>query len=138
MKKREVNVKVRSVIDGQVTIERSQGQLMQNKSLDVLTYEVEMKDIGPIRHFITIQEGKVNVKRSGQVVMNQQFLAKRITESNYQHPYGQFHIEITTKQIDVNLYDQTTNKGSVDIKYTSIINGSEKQTHRMMIEYEGE
>ncbi|HLR64323.1 MAG TPA: DUF1934 domain-containing protein [Pseudogracilibacillus sp.] len=138
MKKQKVNIRIESVIDGELTVEEAKADLRQGDQMDVLIYEHEMDQVGLVRNFITIQNHKVNIKRTGQIIMNQQFLLDRITETAYQHPYGNFHIELSTNDIQSSLFDDAKQRGEVMIDYHSQVNGTEKQKHRVTIVYEGE
>lgn len=129
--KEVVSLVVRASIDGVVTEHMYDASYASNGSVDVLIYEEDLDDFGKVRNFITIQPGKVNMKRSGGIMMNQQFLYGRKTESVYHHPYGSIHLEITTSDIRVG-------NRSAEIYYDSVMNGTEKQRHHLQFQYEGE
>lgn len=126
--KERVYLVVRASIDGEVTEHVYDASYASNGSVDVLIYEEDLQELGNVRNFITIQPDKVNMKRSGGIVMNQQFLAGKRTESVYHHPFGSIHLEITTKDIRIG-------KRSVDVFYDSVMNGTEKQSHHLQFRY---
>lgn len=126
--KKQVDLVVRASIDGEVTEHVYDASYTSNGSIDVLIYEEDLQELGKVRNFITIQPDKVNMKRSGGIVMNQQFLSGRRTESIYHHPFGSIHLEITTKEIQVG-------NRSVDVFYDSVMNGTEKQRHHLQLRY---
>ena len=126
--KEKIKLKIRASIDGEWTEQEVVALYSTNGTIDVFIYEENMEQFGEVRHFITVQAGKVNIKRSGGVTMNQQFLVGRKTESVYHHPYGNFHLEMDTKRINIE-------PGRVVLEYMSVINGTEKQEHHLEMMY---
>src|SRR5690625_7994627 len=86
----KVTIKLNTTINDQSemeynTVEES-GQFFRRGEVDVLIYEEEIEEGAHIRNLITIKQDKVNIKRTGPITMNQQFLLNQKTETHYQHP----------------------------------------------------
>ena len=126
--KKQVLLCIDASINGERTKQEVIASHSTNGSIDVFIYEEDVEAFGRVRHFITVQEGKVNMKRTGGITMNQQFLLGRKTESIYHHPYGNFHLEMDTGRIDIE-------PGRIVLEYNSVIDGAEKQEHRVEMVY---
>lgn len=133
--KTTVILKVKAIIDGEETVERAIAHYTRRGTLEVLTYDEEIDRIGTVRHFITIQPTKVNVKRSGDITMNQQFQTNRITETLYHHPYGTFNMEVDTMKIEHQPLIEGETEGKVAIDYVTIIDQQTKQEHHLVLTY---
>lgn len=135
---KKVLIELRTVIDDQgekeLSIIKQKGNYYKKDDMEVITFVDEMTDVGRIEHFITIRTGKVNIKRSGSIMMNQQFIPSRKTDSIYRHPYGSFHMEIFTKLIR---HQQLSaeREGSVEIEYDATLNGEQVRKHHLMLIY---
>ena len=96
---KNILIELRTVIDDEgdkeLSIIKQKGKYYRKNDLEVITFIDEMTDVGRIDHFITIRAKKVNIKRTGNITMNQQFIPGRKTDSLYRHPYGSIY-EIDT------------------------------------------
>lgn len=110
------------------------GSYLHKGNVEIITYIEHTEGLGEIHNRITIHPNKVNVKRSGMVRMNQQFILEKQTESLYRHPYGNIVMEITTKQITHStLRDHRA--GKVKIVYDVTMNGEMKNHHHLVYTY---
>lgn len=134
--KENVVVEMRSVIEEQgeeeVTVTKHKGNYIKKKQIEVIRFTERTKDLGDIKHFITIYPNKVNLKKSGSVSMNQQFVTGKTSECLYRHPYGAFRIEIHTKSVTKKYKDQTT---EIHIVYDSEMNEDRKRHHHLTLTY---
>jgi len=135
----KVTIKLNTTIDDQGemeynTVEES-GQFFRRGEVDVLIYEEEIEEGAHIRNLITIKQDKVNIKRTGPITMNQQFLLNQKTETHYQHPHGQLHMETYTKSVT---YESaaTSCQGRLTISYTVKLNGMDERKHVLELIYE--
>ncbi|MFD1852212.1 DUF1934 domain-containing protein [Oceanobacillus bengalensis] len=110
------------------------GTLFRKGKIDVITFEEKTEEQAVIKNFITLQEGKVNIKRTGLVSMNQRFHANQITENVYKHPHGTLHMETFTKKITYHS-DTSSNEGKLMIDYTVKLNGQDERKHELMLVY---
>ncbi|MGX9933523.1 DUF1934 domain-containing protein [Virgibacillus salarius] len=130
----QVAIELCTTIDdnGQMEYNKIQqnGFLYKKGSLDVLTFEEMADDNSVIKNLITIQSDRVNIKRSGNVTMNQQFQERQTTENVLKHPYGSIHMETFTQSI---LYSplKAREDGSLHIAYTVKLNGQEERQHKI-------
>lgn len=138
LKKKQVAIELRTVIDDQgekeLSIIKQKGSYRRKGNLEIISFVDEITDLGKVDHFITIQPGKISIKRSGSIGMNQQFVPGKTTESRYRHPYGSFHMEIFTKSIE----HQTLSldrEGSVTIEYEATLNGQQIRKHHLTLIY---
>lgn len=140
LNKLEIPIQLRTVIeengDKEMNIIKQIGQYVGAKNREVITFS-EDTELGEVRNFITLQDGKVTLKRSGQLTMNQKFILGERTESIYRHPYGTLHLEIHTKKMQYDRMEQGR-KGKVIIQYDMIINGDQKRRHHLTLIYGGE
>lgn len=138
--KKDIYIELRTVIDDggekELSIVKQQGKYYKKNKLEVITY-TDQTDIGEIKNLITIQANKVNLNRSGNVRMNQQFILGKKTECLYKHPYGTFHIEINTSTI-MHKALQEKDEGKVIIEYDAKINGQQAREHHLTLTYGGE
>src|SRR5690625_1165576 len=95
-----VTVDVATVITDQgekETIQQTyEGKFLSRDSIDVLIFEEKNEANEMTRNLITIQPDKINIKRTGAITMNQQFIANQRTECFFEHMYGSFHLETET------------------------------------------
>ncbi|MDC3414960.1 DUF1934 domain-containing protein [Aquibacillus sp. 3ASR75-11] len=119
-----------------ITIEES-GTLIKKGNINVLTFVEHREEAEDILALITIQPGKVSVKRSGGVEMHQVFKRKQTTENVYRHEYGTLHMETYTDQIS---YHQLGNqkKGELFVSYQVKLNGEQKRKHRLTLSFKEE
>ncbi|MBY7144766.1 DUF1934 domain-containing protein [Virgibacillus sp. NKC19-3] len=108
------------------------GTLFKRKELDVITYEEETEDNATTKNLITIQAGKVNIKRTGAISMNQQFRTHQTTENVLKHPYGTIHMETYTNAITYQPLDEK-DIGKLVISYTVKLNGQEERKHELTL-----
>lgn len=140
-KGQQVNIKLQTTINDlgekETNTSEQAGQFFHKNNMDVLLYEEVGEDGERIKNFITIYPDKVNIKRSGFISMNQRFDVNRKTETHYQHPHGQLHMETFTQSIDYHSL-QANNEGKLIIDYTVILNGTMKREHLLELTYKEE
>jgi|SRR5690625_4082892 len=138
--KKKIHVELRTVIDDdgekELSIIKQNGEYVTKGKLEVVTF-TDKSDVGEVNNFITIQAKKVNIKRTGNISMNQQFIEGKKTECLYRHPYGSFHLEINTLSIT---HEKLRNNkdGRVIIEYDMKINGEQSRYHHLTLTYGGE
>src|SRR5699024_9658934 len=97
--KKEVQIELRTVIDDQgdkeMSIVKQTGKYTATEDREVLVFK-EQTEVGDIRNFITLQNGKFTLKRSGAVSMNQRLIQGQETVCIYRHPYGNILIDAKT------------------------------------------
>lgn len=108
------------------------GTLYQKGNIDVLTFEEVLEDASVVKNMITIQREKVNLKRSGNVTMNQQFHINQTTENVLKHPYGNIHMETYTTAIVYEPLSSTKN-GNLQIAYDLKLNGQDARQQTLDI-----
>lgn len=135
----QVEIELQTIIDDEGQMEyhtvRETGRCFQKGNRTVLTFEEKIENEA-IKNLITIQPERVSIKRSGIVVMNQQFQLKRKTENIFQHPHGNIHMETFTHTID---YDQPApdkHQGLLQMTYTVQLNGQENREHKLTLRFE--
>lgn len=139
MKQKEtsVNIQLKTTIQDDEQIEtienKYKGRYLNKGSTDVLLYDEKTEENEIIKNFITIQPDRVNIRRSGAITMNQQFITKQITECYFDHPHGRIHMETFTN--DINLNPIKENVGKLTISYTVKLNGQEKRQHELTLVY---
>ena len=135
--KRYVTIKLDTTIEDEGEIEyntiKQMGQFFNKGKLDVLIYEEEHEDGATIKNLITIHPNKVNIKRSGLITMNQQFILNKSTETYYEHPHGQLHMETHTDSITYKSI--ATDQVQLRIVYRVKINGMEERKHVLELTY---
>jgi len=138
MEEKIVEIELRTVIDRngekEMSIVKQTGEYMRKRSIEIITFTEKRADIGNIRNYITIQDHKVTIKRSGAISMNQQFEVGKRSESLYRHPYGSLHFNIKTQSLDIHRKEEK-NPGEIVITYDAIINGIEEQHHHLTLTY---
>ncbi|MDY0404529.1 DUF1934 domain-containing protein [Virgibacillus sp. 179-BFC.A HS] len=139
---RRVKITLQTMIDDHGQLERhatsETGDFVRKGQLDVLTFDETLdSQIPPVRNMITIQKEKVNIKRSGPVTMNQQFLLHQHTENVYMHPHGSLHMETHTEKMHYHV-NHSPFEGKLTIAYTVKLNGSEKRAHKLMLHFKEE
>ncbi|WP_449355751.1 DUF1934 domain-containing protein [Virgibacillus natechei] len=138
---KQVLIELRTTIDDHGQMEyntlRQSGTFFKKDRLDVLTYEEKTEDDMTTKNLITIQDGKVSVKRTGEVAMNQQFRADQITENVLKHPYGTIHMETYTNKITYQRLDEA-DMGKLAISYTVKLNGQEERKHELSLTFKEE
>ncbi|MBP1969829.1 uncharacterized beta-barrel protein YwiB (DUF1934 family) [Virgibacillus natechei] len=134
-----VEVELRTTIEDNGQMEyntiKHPGTLYQKGNLDVIIFEEETEEENvTTKNLLTIQSGKVNIKRTGEVKMNQQFLPNQTTENVYKHPYGVIHMETYTNSINYQpLYE--TDNGYLGISYSVKLNGQEERKHELALTF---
>jgi len=138
--RKRVAIHLSTIIDdnGQMEYNTMQhiGALHEAGHADILTYGEEVNG-EEVRNLVTIQDGKVTIKRSGAVMMHQKFLKVKLTENIFKHPHGSIHMETTTYELS---YDKQSNPltGKVCIAYTVKLNGQEERKHELTLTYKEE
>ncbi|SET75406.1 Uncharacterized beta-barrel protein YwiB, DUF1934 family [Oceanobacillus limi] len=135
---RKVMVELETTIEDNGQKERSntmqQGVFHHKQNMDVLTFEEQTEDGQQINNMITIQQGKVSIKRSGVVSMHQQFRLNQTTENVFRHPHGNIHMETYTDEV----YYRPINdeqSGRLTIDYTVKLNGQTERKHALQLTY---
>ncbi|HLR69821.1 MAG TPA: DUF1934 domain-containing protein [Pseudogracilibacillus sp.] len=138
LEKKEIAVELRTVIDDQgekeLSIIKQTGKYMKNDEIEVITFSDNVKDFGEVGNLITIHSDRVNIKRSGSITMNQQFIKGKKTECLYRHPYGSFVIVIHTKSITHQKLQQNQD-GKVIIEYEAQLSEQQKRHHLLTLIY---
>ncbi|UJL48339.1 DUF1934 domain-containing protein [Virgibacillus sp. NKC19-16] len=138
---KQVQIELRTTIDdnGQMeynTLSRP-GTFFRKDKLDVITYEEETEEDVTTKNLITIQDGKVSIKRTGGLAMNQQFRSRQTTENVLKHPYGTIHMETYTNNITYQPFDDRE-MGKLTISYTVKLNGQEERKHELALTFKEE
>ncbi|MBC5635599.1 DUF1934 domain-containing protein [Ornithinibacillus sp. BX22] len=139
--KNQVTIHLHTVIEDNGLKETSTvkqiGNFYQKNNMDVLAFEEKVEGDHAIKSMITIQPGKVNIKRSGIVSMNQQFRSEKVTENVYNHPHGHIHMETFTKSID---YQALSGEqaGHLKVEYTVKLNGQDERNHTLTLTFNKE
>jgi len=138
LKKKDVAVELRTVIDDdgekELSIVKQIGTYVKRGQIEVIVFNENSTDFGKVNNLITIQPDKINIKRSGSIKMNQQFLEGKKTECLYRYPYGSFFMEITTMSISHQPL-QNDRKGEVTIQYEAKLNDEQKRYHHLTLTY---
>src|SRR5699024_12096331 len=100
----------------ELVIVKQKGKYYKRNNLEVLTYTEEMDEGEDVENMISIHPDKINIKRSGAISMNQIFIKVRVTESLYQHPHSNIHMNINTVSISYKSIDKK-DKRQVIIAY---------------------
>lgn len=138
MEEKIVDIELRTVIDRngdkEMSIVKQTGEYMRKRSIEIITFTEQRDDIGDVRNYITIQNDKVTIRRSGAISMNQQFEVGKRSESLYRHPYGSLHFNIMTRSLEINRLEADI-EGKIIITYDAVINGIEEQHHHLTLTY---
>lgn len=138
MEEKIIKVELRTVIDRdgdkEMSIVKQKGEYMRKASIEIITFTENHEDIGEVRNYITVQEDKVTIKRSGAVTMNQQFKEGERDECLYRHPHGSLHLDTLTKTLTKRRLAGDA-PGEVIIVYDTIVNGIESQAHHLTLTY---
>ncbi len=138
MEEKIIDVELRTVIDRngekEMSIIKQPAEYMRKESIEIITFTEKREDIGNIRNYITIQDKKVTIKRSGAITMNQHFEVGKRSESLYRHPYGSLHFDIRTKTLHIKRLSKEE-AGEIIITYDATINGIEEQAHHLTLTY---
>jgi len=141
VKKERVAIHLQTMIDDGAEKEyhsiEEMGTFLRRGEIDVLTFYERTKEEGEVRHLISIYPDKVNINRTGEVRINQQFLLRQKTESKLQLPQGNIHMEIVTKKIDYQPMERHK-KGILIINYEATLNGQMKRNHTLELTYNKE
>lgn len=124
-----VDIQLKTTIDDDGQTEqhtvKETGRFHQKGHTGILVFD-EITDDGTIHNFMTMQDGKVSIKRTGAVTMHQQFHLQQKTENVYHHPHGTIHMETYTSDIRYH-----PNAGELTIVYTVKLNGGHERNHRL-------
>lgn len=138
LERKNIIVELRTEIDDEGDKERSIikqiGKYAKKDKLEVISFTEDIEDFGKVNNLITIQSNKVNIKRSGTITMNQQFIEGKRTECFYRHPYGSFLLEMETRSIT---HKPLVNgeKGSVMMEYKATVNEGQRRHHKLELTY---
>lgn len=139
--KQKVFIKLQTKINDQdqneTTTSNHYGTLLRRGKREVLLFNETTDDGRNITNFITLQENKVSIKRSGSVSMHQQFVVGKRTETMYEHIHGTIHLETYTKRL---IYEPAENSagGTLNIDYTVLLNGQIERQHKLVLTYQEE
>lgn len=138
MKRSIVDIELRTVIDRngekEMSIVKQTGEYIKKNEVEILTFTEQRDDIGSIRNYITIQNNRVTIRRSGAISMNQKFEVGKKSESLYRHPYGTLHFQIETKTLK-RKKRMKHKLGEIVITYKAVINGIEEQNHHLTLTF---
>jgi len=133
---KNIAIEIRTVIDDngekELTISKQKGKYTRKGQTEVISFIEKVKDFGEVDSLLTIKPNKINLKRSGTITMNQQFVEGKTSECLYRHPYGAFHMEILTHSIERSA-DNDDKK--IIIKYDLKLNGEETRNHHLTLTY---
>ncbi len=131
--KKQVAIHLKTVIHDTGQKEENElkatGTFYSRNHLDVLTYSERVEGDRDINTLITIQPEHVAIKRAGAVSMHQQFQMRKLTESVYQHPHGNFRMETFTNEIVYRAPDEQP--GRLRLAYTVKLNGQNERNHTL-------
>ncbi|WP_100009838.1 DUF1934 domain-containing protein [Lentibacillus sediminis] len=133
---KNVKVELRTIIDDNGQMEyntlREPGKFYQKGQVDVITFEEKTEEgtQAVTKNLITIQPGKVSIKRSGVVAMTQQFRAGQATENVYHHPHGTIHMETRTEDMSYQPLSEAAS-GHLKLTYAVKLNGEEARNHQL-------
>jgi|SRR5690625_1891463 len=134
--KKNVTIEIRTVIDDEgekeLTISKQRGNYIKKGKTEVISFIEKVKDFGSVKSLITIQPDKINLKRSGIITMNQQFVEGKTSECLYRHPYGAFRMEIQTESIK---REQSGEDKKVIIVYNAEFDGGQLRHHHLTLTY---
>lgn len=132
--KSQVSIHLKMKITDAGDIEKSEvkaaGTFLQRNNLAALTYTEKIEDYGDANTFITMQDEKVSIKRTGVVSMHQHFQLKKQTENVYKHPHGNILMETFTEAIRYQAPTQTK-AGRLEMDYTVKLNGEDERKHTL-------
>ena len=136
--RKNISIELRTVIEDQgekeLSIIKQTGTYVKKENIEVISFIEKANELGNVENLITIRPNKINIKRSGKVEMNQQFIQGKQTECLYRHPYGSFLLEITTKSIThQSLADDK--EGKVIIQYDVKLDKEESRHHHLTLTY---
>ena len=136
--KKDVSIRLKTIIadgkDQEVNELQVKGSFFQKGNLDVLNF-TEKIETSEINTLITIQQGKIAIKRSGAVSMHQRFHLGQATETVYKHPHGNIHMETFTKQIHYRPL-QSGIAALLALDYAVKLNGQDARNHRLELLFE--
>src|SRR5690625_5198302 len=100
---KKIRISLQTIIenngDKEVLNNAYRGNYIHRGNVEVITYTEHVEGLGETNNRITIHPNKINIKRSGQIKMNQQFIMNKRTETLYRHPFGNMMMEIITKKM---------------------------------------
>lgn len=131
---KNVKVELRTIIDDNGQMEyntlREPGKFYQKGHVDVIMFEENTEEQAVTKNLITIQPGKVSIKRSGVVAMTQQFRVNQATENVYHHPHGTIHMETRTDDMSYQPLSEAA-AGHLKLTYAVKLNGEEARNHQL-------
>ncbi|RKQ31543.1 DUF1934 domain-containing protein [Oceanobacillus halophilus] len=138
---KKVNIRLETTINDNGSKEHNTvqetGKFFIKGNRHVLMFEETLDEELKVRNLVTIQDGSVNIKRTGPVSMNQKFDINHITENVYKHPHGTIHMETFTKKMTYKQKSEIT-EGQLAISYTVKLNGQDERKHDLILSYKEE
>ncbi|WP_156290210.1 DUF1934 domain-containing protein [Oceanobacillus salinisoli] len=126
---KNVQIKLQTTIDDQGVKEQNEivetGKFYKRGKMDVIIFDETMDGDFKVKNLITIQNGSVNIKRTGPVSMNQRFDINHRTENVYKHPHGTIHMETFTRRITYK--QKSESEGQLSLLYTVRLNGQQDE-----------
>lgn len=137
--KKDVQIELRTVIEDEghkeMSIVKQTGKYTATEDREVLVFK-EQTEVGDIRNFITLQDGKFTLKRSGAVSMNQRLILNQETVCIYRHPYGNILMDAKTLSMDYERLKRDK-PGVMQIMYELTLNDDQTRMHHLTLTYEG-
>ena len=76
--RKNISIELRTVIEDQgekeLSIIKQTGTYVKKENIEVISFIEKANELGNVENLITIRPNKINIKRSGKVEMNQQFI----------------------------------------------------------------
>lgn len=111
----------------------TEGKFYDKENAKYLVYEEsELSGMEGCTTTLKIQDDKIVMKRYGKANSELVFEKGKRHISNYSTPYGNFRLEILTKELDYSI-DKNI-KGSISVKYNLSLQGLSEGTNRLDIE----
>jgi len=108
------------------------GEWTKKGNIDVLKYEEVNEEVGTIQNMIMIRPERVSIKRTGVILMNQQFQLGQKTENIYQHMHGNIHMETFTESIS---FTESSMPRVLDMNYTMKLNEQLERKHQLKLQF---
>lgn len=112
------------------------GRYYQKNSSSYLLYE-ENSEEGQLKTTIKLTDHEMLLMRTGSIKMRMLLEAQKSHHGSYTTPFGELKIVTETKELR-NKWDEQTNKGSIEVLYDLIIQGSTAGTYQLQISFEEE
>lgn len=110
----------------------TEGKLYQKENALYLVYEEsEISGLEGCTTTLKVSKDRVSMRRFGTAHSEIIFEKGRRFSTNYHTPYGDFRMEILTKEMETNISD--TNKGDITIEYNISLQGMIESKNRLNI-----